>query len=186
MHIIGGKHKKRTLHVPHSQDVRPTSSLLRESLFNICQMQIEGARFLDLFAGSGAMGLEAISRGAKQATFVDKNKASLVAMKKNIELMHEEGATRLLFMDALKGLEKLSDEGARFDIIYADPPYNMGFSLKILDFLDSHPLLAEGGVLFIEDAAFENPPLKSLIWKKDRKFGRALLREYDRVDSGDI
>lgn len=184
LHIIGGKHKKRKLIAPKSPSVRPTASQLREAVFNICQHQIEGARFLDLFAGSGAMGLEALSRGAVHATFVEKEPYSLVAIKKNISTLGEEAHVAVVSGDVLKVLPLLQDS---FEIIFADPPYGKGLSGQLLDVIDAHLILAKEGILFIEDDSLEEPPLKRLEQKHKRSFGRATLYEYGyRTDSGDI
>lgn len=178
MHIIGGKFKRRPLIAPKSEKVRPTTSQLREALFNICQLTIEGARFLDLFAGSGAMGLEALSRGATHATFVDLNRLSIAAIKKNIAALHVESQSRVFLLPALKAAQLLCKQNEVFDLIYADPPYGEGFSQIILEFIDSHPLLAPGGSLFIEDAHLHLPPLHTLKLQDQRTVGRAHLYEF--------
>lgn len=173
--IIGGKHKRRKLAAPKSQSVRPTASQLRETVFNICQHQIEGARFLDLFAGSGAMGLEALSRGAAHATFVDMGRPALQTLKQNIATLQEEAHTTVMAGDVLTLLPRL--EGP-FELIYVDPPYGKGLSAEVLKQLDTLDLLAEGGRLFFEDTPFEIPPLTHLTLKDERKVGRATLIEF--------
>ena len=107
LQIIGGKHKKRKLVAPTSGLLRPTTSQLRESVFNICQHRIEGVRFLDLFAGSGAMGLEALSRGAAHATFVERGSFSLKSIKKNIITLGELKHTTVVPGDVLTVLPLL-------------------------------------------------------------------------------
>lgn len=180
MHIIGGKHKKRRLHAPKSASVRPTSSQLRETVFNICQQDIEDARFLDLFAGSGAMGLEALSRGAAHATFVELGRPSLAAIKRNIELLGEEEQATVILGDVNAQIPLLKGP---FDLIYADPPYGKGLGAQVLHTIDKNLLLAENGTLFIEDSFLEEPPLENLILKQKRQIGRATLFEYvNRAD----
>lgn len=182
--IIGGKHKRRKLISPKSTLVRPTLALTREAVFNICQHQIQGARFLDLYAGSGAMGLEALSRGASHATFVEKAGSSLSAIKQNIALLKEEAHATLIAGDVLKAIPTLIRP---FDLIYVDPPYGKGLGALTLDAIDRFPLLAEEGTLFIEDATLEEPPLKRLHLKNKRRFGRATLFEYVyRTHSGEL
>lgn len=178
MHIIGGKYKKHTLTAPKSDSVRPTTSQLRETVFNICQLSIEGAEFLDLFAGSGAMGLEALSRGALHATFVENNRFALAAIKQNIQALHVTEQTSIFNLDVFKTLQKLIDQAKTFDVIYADPPYGKGLSGPVLTFLDTHPLLKPTGILFIEDADLTPPPLSHLILHTKRSVGRACLYEY--------
>ncbi len=175
LQIIGGKHKRRKLNAPKTDLVRPTASRLREALFSICQHHIEGARFLDLFAGSGAIGLEALSRGASHATFVEQARPSLSTIKQNIELLGEKENTTLIAADVLAAIPKLKD---RFDLIYVDPPYGKGLGAEVLSLLDKHPLLTDGGIIFIEDSALEEPPLTTLKLKQKRQVGRAQLFEY--------
>ena len=122
MQIGAGKFKSRKLLEPKGLETRPTSHKLRLALFNKIQHTIEGATFLDLFAGVGAMGLEALSRGAKKATFVEKEKSPFLLIKKNAENLGCVQDCRFVLGDAIKFCEK---ETQGFDIIYADPPYNI-------------------------------------------------------------
>lgn len=178
MHIIAGKFKKRALIAPKTDKVRPTTSQLRETVFNICQLTIEGARFLDLFAGSGAMGLEALSRGCVHATFVEKSPIALAAIKKNIANLQVSADTLVYGEAVLKALAHFYKQEKMFEIIYADPPYGEGLSVPVLEYLDTHPLLTPEGTLFIEDARFEQPPLHHLQLIREREVGRAHLYEY--------
>jgi 16S rRNA (guanine966-N2)-methyltransferase len=178
MRIIGRKFKKRPLVVPKSAKVRPTTSQLREALFNICQWEIEGARFLDLFAGSGAMGLEALSRGAAQATFVENNRLALLAIQQNIASLNVAETAQVLSYDVFTALVKLSEKKQVFDLIYADPPYGEGLGARLLGFLDKNLLLTAAGSLFIEDVDLEIPHLKTLQLYNERKLGKAHLYEF--------
>ncbi len=175
LYIVGGKHKRRKLMAPKSSLVRPTASQVREALFNICQNWIQGAHFLDLFAGSGAMGLEALSRGAAHATFVEKGRPALNAIKQNIATLNEEDHTTVLQGDVLTVLPFLKGP---FELIFVDPPYGKNLGAAALDLIDSHRLLAEDGTLFIEDTSMEEPKLKTLELKQKRTFGRTTLFEY--------
>ncbi len=167
--------------VPKESRVRPTTAQTQETLFNICQYQIEGAAFLDLFAGSGAIGFEALSRGASHVTFVESNRLAIQAIKKNIQTLQVEGETTLYGYDIFKALSFLSQNGVGFDLIYADPPYEAGFSAPLLQCLDQQQLLKPEGTLYIEDALFQEPPLKHLTCTSHRKIGRAYLFEYMRI-----
>jgi 16S rRNA (guanine(966)-N(2))-methyltransferase RsmD len=178
MYIIGGKFKKRKLLVPKTDAVRPTTSQLRECVFNICQLSVEGARFLDLFAGSGAMGLEALSRGAAEATFVDASRRSAETISKNIASLGVEQQTLVIVSEALKALERFAKHKKTFDLIYVDPPYAKGMSAPILAFLDSHSLLAKNGLIFIEEAHLQPPSLLHLHLISERKVGRTKLYVY--------
>lgn len=185
MHIFSGKHKNRTIQAPKGLQVRPTSGRLREAVFNICQAYIEGALFLDVFAGSGAMGLEALSRGAAQATFIDSSKESIRHIQANIIDLGEEEHTKVLCGNAFLMLEKLEKQGQQFDIIYLDPPYDsfLQYSTKILSMIDSSKILKPNGVLFIEDSTASIPRtegLVTLILKSSRNMGRSALHQYLR------
>ncbi|MEZ5315126.1 MAG: 16S rRNA (guanine(966)-N(2))-methyltransferase RsmD [Chlamydiales bacterium] len=175
MQIIGGKHKKRKLFVPQTSLIRPTSSKLRETVFNICQQEIVGARFLDLFAGSGAMGLEALSRGAIHTTFVEKSALALIAIKRNVQLLDEENQTTILRGNVFNLIPTLPSS---FDVIYADPPYGKEMGDEVLHQIDKYQLLIDGGMVFIEDSAFKTPHLNTLILKKTYKVGATLLVQY--------
>lgn len=178
MQIIGGKHKRRHLIAPKTLDVRPTASKLREAFFNICQQKIEGARFLDLFAGSGAMGLEAISRGALHATFVEKNHLALSALKKNIAQLQEEENTTVVAMEVIEALKRFDKLKEQFDLIYVDPPYEASLGDAAVAFIDTHAILVDGGELFLEESSTQEFSLKRLELKSRRKVGRTILRQY--------
>lgn len=192
MHIVAGIYKNRRLLTPKGNQTRPSASQLRESLFNICQNYIEGSRFLDLFAGSGAVGLEAMSRGASSATFVEKDREASQCIRKNAELLNIEKEVSIIQGDVFQALSKLESKGMTFDIIFADPPYQtqnlskqgiLAYSEKLILFLDKSSLLAPNGLLFIEEA-FEfqpNPPhLKSLHLKSTRRLSSAALQLYSK------
>src|SRR5437016_7699125 len=110
MHIIGGRYRNRTIAAPKGLATRPTSGALRESLFNICQHYIEGARFLDLFAGSGAMGLEALSRGAGHAFFIDNSRDAVNCLKGNAKKLLVEEQVTIRYGDVFQILERLASE----------------------------------------------------------------------------
>jgi 16S rRNA (guanine966-N2)-methyltransferase len=176
--IIGGTFKGRILKAPKTDSTRPTQGMLREAIFNICQNEIQGARFLDLFAGSGAMGLEALSRGASTATFVEQNRQAMRCIQENIAILKVEEQTQLIPTDAQRALERLREQSAQFDLIYIDPPYDVAFDLAQLV-----PLLSSEGMLFFEERYHPKKPSKppevaGLKMKNRRKFGIALLTIY--------
>lgn len=193
MHIIGGLYHLRSLASPKGQEVRPTSSRLREALFNICQGYIQEARFLDLFAGSGAMGLEALSRGAKHATFIDNSRESIRCIEGNITSLNLETQTRVLYGDVFTWITKLQHEGRQFDIIFADPPYQqfkhakddlLSFGERVLHAIDASSLLTKDGVLFIEESKIgmnETSALHTLKLRGARKMGRSVLHQYLKI-----
>jgi 16S rRNA (guanine966-N2)-methyltransferase len=178
MYIIGGKYKRSPLVVPKGDQVRPTTGQLRETVFNICQGTIQGASFLDLFAGSGAMGLEALSRGAAHATFVENRRTAIQAILHNISHLQVKDQTTLLRLDVLKGLPLLTKQGKKFDLIYSDPPYGALLSTPVLTYIDTHGLLTPGGSLLIEDTHLQPPPLQHLTLISQRAVGHATLFVY--------
>lgn len=178
LRIIAGKFKGRLLKAPKTNSTRPTQGMLREAIFNICQNEIENARFLDLFAGSGAMGLEALSRGALHTTFVEKNRQAILCIKENIAILKLEKQSTIIPTDASRAVEILAKQAAQFELIYIDPPYEIPFDLKPVV-----PLVAESGILFLEER--HNPKkahtpieLPGLTLKDTRRFGIALLSIY--------
>ena len=183
--IIGGIFKRRQLQVPTGLSTRPTSSRLRESVFNILQNVIEEAKVLDLFAGSGAIGLEALSRGAKMVTFVEMERSALTCLKANVEALGVKDQTQIFFKD---GLAFLKETPATFDIIYIDPPYGLErqgsfLSAQLLSIIDEKKLLADNGDLFLEEMeldALKMQSLKNLVLCDMRKMGRSWLYHYQR------
>ncbi len=191
MQIIAGTFKNRPITTPKGLKTRPTSGRLRETLFNICQNDIDSAHFLDLFAGSGAMGLEAISRGAASSTLVDNSKESIRCIQNNARILQVESHTDIIYGDVFEVLVKLAKRGKVYDIIYADPPYDTiqkddteehSYSAQVLKFIDGHNhLLKAGGSLFLEDAVTalpENETLHNLTLKSSRRMGRSSLQHY--------
>lgn len=156
MRIIAGTFKNRIIASPKGFETRPTSSKVRAALFNICQTYIEGAIFLDLFAGSGAMGIEALSRGAAKAVFIDKNPTSCRCIKDNLKQLEIEKKGTVICRDAFPALKFLQEKNERFDLVYIDPPYGE-FHVEHLLKPFTGELLAEGGTIFLEELTGEIP-----------------------------
>lgn len=179
MRIIGGAFKGRILKTPSGSSTRPTQGMLREAVFNICQQEIGKARFLDLFSGTGAMALEALSRGASQVTLVEHNRIALLSIRENIQALQVEAQTRVIPIPATRALAMLRRESAQFEIIYLDPPYEMTLPLDIII-----PLLAPHGLLFLEERyePGKKSPLFSppLIHQSTRRFGIAQLSIFQK------
>ena len=149
MRVIAGKARSLKLMTPPGMDTRPTTDRTKETLFNILQPEIGGARFLDLFSGSGAIGIEALSRGAAFAVFVEKDRAAAECIKKNLAFTKLGDNGQILRKDvgaALKSLEK----GEPFDLIFMDPPYGRGLERQVLEYLAHSSLLAEEGMVVVE------------------------------------
>jgi 16S rRNA (guanine966-N2)-methyltransferase len=155
MRIIAGTFRSRQLKSLKGIALRPTSDKLRETLFNVLADLVTGSRFVDLFAGTGAVGIEALSRGAREAIFVEKYPAAVALIKKNLELLEIRTGARVLPLDALHALKRLAEEpaaaSARADILFLDPPYAEKERYKsVLSFLGEANLLAENAVVIAE------------------------------------
>src|SRR5262249_24902485 len=150
MRIIAGAYKGRNLKSPPSMNVRPTSDRLRETLFNVIAPRIQEARFLDLYAGSGAVGIEALSRGASHVTFVDRSRRSCTLIESNLELCRIPEEQQVIYCSEASDFLRQTRPGP-WDLIFFDPPYQDDY-LKTLDFLGSHSskLLADDGLLIVE------------------------------------
>ena len=155
MRIIAGKFRSRQLKSLKGMALRPTSDNLRETLFNVLGGLVVDARFMDLFAGTGAVGIEALSRGASEAIFVEKHPPAVALIKENLESLEIREGARVVASDALKALERLVKEpsaaNARIDILFLDPPYAEAEAYKtVLAFLGGANLLAENAVVIAE------------------------------------
>ncbi len=195
MFIIAGFYRRQRLVSPKGSQTRPTASRLREALFNICQPYIEGARFLDLFAGSGAMGLEALSRGAQSATFIDSHQEAIRCIQQNVAHLKVQDQCQILRGEVFALLKWLVRQGQTFDIIYADPPYHtpvvsslnsseLFYSTQLIQWLDTQPLLNFKGLLFVEEDFHFEPHLinlQALKLKDSRRMGPAVLQQYQRL-----
>ncbi|MBV8472580.1 MAG: 16S rRNA (guanine(966)-N(2))-methyltransferase RsmD [Hyphomicrobiales bacterium] len=155
MRVVGGQLKGRALHAPASRAIRPTSERLRESIFDILQHRhegaVEGARVVDLFAGSGALGVEALSRGADFALFVDNGSEARALLRENIEALALGGVTRIWRADATK-LGK-APAGPPFTLAFLDPPYDQGLASPALAALVAGGWLAPEALVVVEEAA---------------------------------
>ncbi|KAF3362635.1 putative rRNA methyltransferase YlbH [Chlamydiales bacterium STE3] len=184
MQIISGKCRGRKIQAPKGAATRPTSSRLREALFNIVQHYIEEATFLDLYAGSGAMGLEALSRGADQVTFIDNSREAISCIQANAKALQLESRTNILKGDIFRLLDQLAPR-APFDIVFADAPYTQekAPSLFLLQFFDKTPLLKTDGMLFIEDVLPKHPieKLQTIRLISERHAGPSFLHQYQKM-----
>ena len=155
MRIVGGQHRGRTLAAPRSREIRPTSDRLRESLFNILAHGyddlVTGARVLDVFAGTGALGLEAMSRGAAFALFVDDGAEARALIRQNVEALGLGGTTKIFRRDATK--LGAAHPVPPFSLVFADPPYGRGLAEKALVATRAGGWLAPGALIVVEEAA---------------------------------
>src|SRR5438105_11291012 len=177
MRVIAGNYRGRTLRSPPSMQVRPTSDRLRETLFNILAPRIEGTRFLDLCAGSGAVGIEALSRGAAHVTFVDRSRKMYALIETNLKSLDvSDDLIEVVSREALEFLRRRAKmEEVPFDIVFFDPPYAMDYE-TVLDYVGEHAtrILAEGGVIVVEHHR-----------KKDLKEEFGSLKRYRMLKQGD-
>lgn len=184
MRIISGLLRGRTLFTPKGDETRPSSSKVRETVFNMLQQEIEDTSFLDLFAGSGAMGIEALSRGAKHATFIEHSPDALQVIKKNLAALELEKQSSVIRADFLDGLKKLQVKGVQFDIIYADAPYHLAQTgQQLIDWLATHPLLKNGGLLLIENGQKEPPVNSQFSMLSSRRSGKTYLHEFKYLNN---
>jgi 16S rRNA (guanine966-N2)-methyltransferase len=137
MRIIAGKFRGRTLRPPGDHRTRPTADRVREAWFSILGDRVRGATVLDLFAGSGALGLEALSRGASRAEFVELGKAAVGALRANVVALDVEDRVRIHRVDAGRFLERIAEDV--FDIVFADPPYAGDYARKLVEVFDVRP-----------------------------------------------
>ena len=175
MRIIAGKHRGRVLAQFQGNGVRPTSDRVKESLFQILSLKLVGARVLDLFCGSGALGLESLSRGAREAVFNDISKESLALLKKNLTALKETGMVYNLDFKACL----LRAEG-KFDFIFVDPPYSPDYLSEILSLVKERNLLNEGGLVVYETER-EQPQVAGWDKADERKYGRTRVTLWKRI-----
>ena len=179
MRIIAGEWRGRRLETREGMDVRPTPERVKEALFNILQFQLEGLRVLDLFAGSGQLGLEALSRGAAEAVFVDESRESAAVVKRNIASLKAEAKTRLYQTDFAAFLMRRQEP---FDIVFLDPPYRSGKLEAAL------PLAAAitnpGGTIIAEHPTDEELPDEAGDFRKGKsyRYGKIYLTVYRHKD----
>ena len=151
MRVIGGRYRSRQLKSRPPEGIRPTSDKLRETLFNVLGPRVEGSIFLDGFAGMGGVGIEAISRGAEFTWFVDKSRKACAIIRENLNALKVTGGFRVVEVDFGKALDLFEREGAVFDIVFLDPPYEQATAYESgLSAFATRHLLREGAVLVME------------------------------------
>lgn len=175
MRIVAGRHRGRVLEAPAGLDTRPTSDRAREALFSMLEHgrpPLRGARFLDLFAGTGAVGLEAVSRGAAMAVLVDEGKPALAALRTNVARLGETERVRVMAADATR----LGRAPHPFDLVFLDPPYRGGLAERALASALAGGWVAPGALLVAEVAAGEDlVPPAGLEIERERRYGAARL-----------
>lgn len=155
MRLTGGHSRGRRLKRPRAAGLRPTPSRVREALFDILGARIAAASFLDVYAGTGAVGIEALSRGASHAVFVEENPSAARLIRANLDLLERPGSGEILTERAESCLAALSRRGARFDIAFLDPPYEAGVPPAVL--LAVSDLVGPGGIVAVEHPSRKPP-----------------------------
>ena len=157
MRIVGGSARGRKLFIPEASPVRPTSERIKEALFNIIG-PVEGKSFLDLFAGTGNVGLEALSRGAARGVFVEKDRILARAIGRNVASCRFSQTAEILCSDFNRALGMLAERPDAFDILFADPPYEAGFVGPVIAALKDGNRMAPGGLLILQHSVREAAP----------------------------
>lgn len=152
MRVIAGKARRQPLIAPQGLEVRPTTDRTKETLYNIIQHDVYDCDFLDLFSGSGAIGIEALSRGARHTVFVENSREALACMDQNLKKTMLIGEGEVLGIDVIQALNHLKTRKQTFDIIFMDPPYNKGWANKLIPLIASLGLLNENGMIICESA----------------------------------
>ncbi len=184
MRVISGKHRGRILHEFKGKDIRPTSDRAKEAIFSILQNDIVGASFLDLFAGTGSVGIEAISRGAERVVFCDKEKFSCDLCKANLKMLNIEA--EVLLTPALFALNRFITRKDKFDVIFLDPPYKTKLGIDAVEIVDKNQLITEDGMLIFEYAEGEKHDFSKLEYIEEvsqRKYGKAVFSFFQYKNS---
>lgn len=178
MRVITGTARGRKLKEPKGYDIRPTTDMVKETVFNILQFDIEGRRMLDLFSGTGQMGIEALSRGAAYVTFVDSAAESLRLTKDNLKTVGFEDRSEVIAADSIAFLKGCG----KYDIIYIDPPYRSNLAQKALETINEFDILKENGIIICESMYPSDMPELSAPYKKirERKYGKILITQYTK------
>lgn len=179
MKVISGKLKGRNIEGYNIEGTRPTMDRVKESLFAIIQSNIKNNNVLDLFAGSGQLGIEAISNGANTCYFIDNNKEVIKVLNKNISNLNIKSNSKVILSDWKKALNDFSNQNIKFDLIFVDPPYDYNVYERILDKVSSLNLLTENGLIILEHANLKlRDSYNNLTLYKQKKYGSKSVNIY--------
>ena len=180
LRVISGIAKGHKLKTVKGSTTRPTSDMVKESLFNIIAEYVPDARVLDLFAGTGNLGIEALSRGARYAVFVDKSRECIRIIRENLIHTRLLEKAEIIQANSIEYIKKLSHTDSKFDIIFMDPPYNENLIMHVLDIIGNGDIISENGIIAVERTNKNEIPeqIGCLIKFKDRKYGTTSLSFY--------
>lgn len=180
LRIIGGEWRGRKLRFPDAPNLRPTPDRVRETIFNWLAPMIEGAHCLDLFAGSGALGLEALSRGAAFTTFVDSHKKVTQSLKQHLDLLNVNDRAKVISMD---GVKFLKGETKKYDLVFLDPPYHLDFMQKVIPLLENNDWLEDNAKMYLEIEKRQSLPELPDNWKqlKEKTAGEVNYFLFQRI-----
>ena len=183
MRVVAGKWGGRTIRAPRGISVRPTTDRVREAVFAILGDEVQGAVVLDLFAGTGAMAIESLSRGAAEAVLVESAPAALNALKANLEALEADDAV-CLPLDYREAVRRLAAKGRAFDLVFLDPPYGKGLAGRAAELLSRAGVLAPGAVVVAERASRDPGETFPVEWteRADRRYGDTRITLYDIPD----
>ena len=176
MRVIAGSARRLLLKAPDGMDTRPTADRVKESLFNMLNPDLYGCAFLDLFSGSGAIGIEALSRGAQRAVLVDASMECAGIIKQNLEVTKLGENAEIINEDVYAAIERLGRRGDKFDIIFMDPPYAAGYYVPVMEAIKKADILAAEGYIVAESAkGVDFTAAEGFKIFKERKFGPAVM-----------
>ncbi len=173
MRVISGSARSLKLKTLEGLDTRPTTDRIKETLFNMIQNDIYGCSFLDIFAGSGGIGIEALSRGAKEAVFVDNNPKSIDIINDNLEFTKLKNNAVVLNKSYELAIAMLEDQNYSFDIVFMDPPYNKGFEKNVLELLTKSVIINNNTIIIVEaslDTNFDYLDSLGFVLYKEKKY----------------
>lgn len=181
MRVIAGSARRRNLVCPSGNQTRPTTDRIKETLFNILQQDIHDCRFLDLFSGSGGIGIEALSRGAREAVFVEKDREAVSCIKTNVKNTGFQDNARVMAMDVMQALRRLEQSKLPFHLVFLDPPYEKGFEEQVIPFLAESSLVERDGLIVLETSLAHGAQLLDGGYLEQE--GRLVLERYKEYKS---
>jgi 16S rRNA (guanine(966)-N(2))-methyltransferase RsmD len=175
LRVISGVAKGFKLKVTKGLKTRPTTDRVKETVFNIIRNGIQDAKFLDLFAGSGSLGIESLSRGADRGYFIDKSPDCIGIIKENLNFTKLAESAQVYCSDYRIALKKIAEKNEQFDLIFIDPPYNMGFVADSVRLIEEYDILKQDGTIIIERSKTESVNPKHLRTVRESSFGETTI-----------